>query len=118
MRWISASVGISPRLVRAARSRSESSLEPESPAERSFSSEDRRRSLAAQLLIDDRLAQGAEDAGRALQLHAEGAGALDQTPERGVLGLQMIDGSRRIEAESSVSVERGRSPARLEREQP
>ena len=42
MRWTSASGGIEPRSVRCARSRRDRTLERESPAERSFSSDARR----------------------------------------------------------------------------
>jgi hypothetical protein len=116
----SASVGTSPAFVLLARSRSDSSFEPERPAERSFSSELRRmrsgvspvacgnsahsraKMVAAALpLKHDRLGERAEHARRALQQHAERPDARDQPGELRVCLAQLGHGRLGIEGEAA-----------------
>ena len=135
MRWTSASVGISPPLALRARSRSESSFERERPAraelfvgsaqdllgrgtfvrareERAHAREDRRRGLAGELLVDDRLRERDEDARRSLEPHAKGADGVDDAREPRVGRAQVLDRNARIEAEARRRRRKGALPVR------
>jgi hypothetical protein len=63
------------------------------------------RRLAGQLLIDDRLGECREQAGRGLEFHAEGAGGIDEPRQRGIRFAQMGDGRLRVEPEGAVAIE-------------
>ena len=63
--------------------------------------EDRRRCLAGQLLVDDRLRQREEQARRAIDPHAKRSDAVDEPRERGVGVAQVCDRRDRVIAELS-----------------
>src|SRR5207244_8700285 len=88
--------------------------------ERTQTREDRRRSLAGELLVDYRLRERAEEAGRLPELHAKGADGVDDARERPVGRTQVLDRDPGIEAERAVAGEEGRAVRRraLDREEP
>ena len=120
IRRISASVGISPLTVLPARSRNERSFERDRPAPRSSSSdaaricsavgsapgkqraeprENRRRGLAGELLIDDRLRQRGKDARRPIELQAKRPDRVDDASQEASLARRCstaIAGSKPI----------------------
>ena len=81
--------------------------------------EDRRRGLAGELLVDDRLGEHGEGVRRLLELHAKRTDGVDETRERSIRGAQMLDRNARIESERAVAVEESRlagGPCALDRQ--
>ena len=89
--------------------------------ERAHAREDRRRGLAGELLVDDRLCERDEQAARPFELHAKGARGIDDARERGVGRAQVRERGAGIEAERTVAVEQPELAVSLrtfDREQP
>src|SRR5208282_2704160 len=73
--------------------------------ERAQACEDRGRSLAVELLVDDRLSERGENARRRLKLHAKRPDLVDDAREHRIRGAQVHDGEARIKAKHTVAIQ-------------